>query len=120
MKLRKGLAILGTCAIPASLLLLASGATQASGSISFSPAVNFTVGPAPVNIALGDLDGDGKPDVAVTNTGSNYISLLRNTGSAGTVSFAAKVDLTTNLGPIGIALADIDQDGKLDIVVTEY
>ncbi|WP_458420801.1 FG-GAP repeat domain-containing protein, partial [Pseudomonas aeruginosa] len=44
--------------------------TSSSGSIgsgSFAAKVDFTTGSGPVSVAIGDIDGDGKPDLAVAN-----------------------------------------------------
>jgi hypothetical protein len=46
---------------------------------SFSPRVDFATGSYPRGVAIGDVDGDGKPDLAVANTGSNTVSVFRNT-----------------------------------------
>src|SRR5258706_2175326 len=55
---------------------------------SFQPKVDFATGPGPYAVAVGDLDGDGKPDLVVTNGGDSSISVFRNTSSAGTISFS--------------------------------
>jgi gliding motility-associated-like protein len=87
-------------------------------SCSFNPKVDFTTGLGPFLIGVGDFDGDGKADFAVTNYSSNTVSVYRNTSSgAGNISFATKVDFTTGNRPVSIVVADIDADGKLDLVV---
>ncbi len=90
-------------------------------SASFSSAVNFTTGSSPRNIVLGDLNGDGKPEMIVTNQSSTTISVFTNTSTAGTISassFAAKVDFTTGSSPVYVAVGDFDLDGKADLAVT--
>jgi trimeric autotransporter adhesin len=97
--------------------------TATSGTInssSLAAKVNFAVGAGPISVAIGDLDMDGKADLAVANNGANTISVLRNTSGSGSItssSFAAKVDLTAGSHPFGIAIGDIDGDGKPDIAV---
>ena len=80
--------------------------------------VDFGTGTTPRAVATGDVDGDGKPDAIVTNYGSDTVSLLRNTSTTSTVSFATKLDLTTGNDPWEVALADIDGNGELDMAVT--
>jgi hypothetical protein len=53
-----------------------------TGSItsgSFAPKTDFITGGGPQSVAIGDLDGDGKPDLTVANNSINNISILRNT-----------------------------------------
>jgi alpha-tubulin suppressor-like RCC1 family protein len=77
----------------------------------------FATGTNPYNVAVGDIDGDGKPDAAVVNFDDNTVSILRNTSSIGTISFNTKVDFTTGANPYAVAIADMNNDGKLDVVV---
>ncbi|HEY4110066.1 MAG TPA: FG-GAP-like repeat-containing protein [Puia sp.] len=92
--------------------------TGSGGVISFSGAQDLAVVDAPYSVAIGDLDGDGKPDLAVANNGGTQISLFRNTSTQGNFSFAPRVDLTVGLAPYGVAIGDLDGDGKADLVVS--
>jgi hypothetical protein len=97
--------------------------TSTSGSIttgSFAAKVDFTTGNQPYLVSIGDLDGDGKPDLAVANNGSNYVSVFHNTSTSGSIttgSFAAKVDFTTGTNPRTVDIGDLDGDGKPDLAV---
>eukprot|EP01041_Mallomonas_annulata_P005482 gene5482-11029_t len=85
---------------------------------SFASRVDFNVGVYPRGVAVGDIDGDGKPEIIVANQGGD-ISILRNTSAIGIIdvnSFAAKVDFSNTLSPYNISLGDIDGDGKVDII----
>ena len=49
-------------------------------------------GSFPESVAIGDLNGDGKADLATANGGSNTVSVLLNKGDG---SFLARVDYGT-------------------------
>jgi hypothetical protein len=44
-----------------------------------------------ISLAVGDIDGDGKPDIVTVNQQDSIISVYRNTSTVGSISFAAPV-----------------------------
>jgi uncharacterized protein (DUF2141 family) len=88
------------------------------GALSIRFAVQIPTGLGPIGLTIGDLDSDGKPDIAVANLGSNSVSVLRNTSASGSFSFASKVDFSTPSGTFDVAIGDLEGDGKLDLVVS--
>jgi hypothetical protein len=91
--------------------------TSVPGSISFDGGTQFPTGNSPNNVSIADIDGDGKPDLVVINFTAGSVSILRNTGISGTISFAAKTDFTIPSYPVSMAITDFDADGKPDIAV---
>lgn len=94
--------------------------TSVSGNINFAPEVELTTGAAQLSVAMGDLDGDGKLDLAAVIFSTNTVSVFRNISVDGTLdaaSFAAKVDYETGTSPRSVAIGDLDGDGKLDLAV---
>jgi uncharacterized repeat protein (TIGR01451 family) len=90
---------------------------------SFAAPVAFSAGNSPAAVRVRDLDGDGKPDIVCVNSGDNTLSILRNIGTAGSLttnSFAAQVVLATGPNPSDLVIADLDGDGKPDLVQVNY
>jgi|JI10StandDraft_1071094.scaffolds.fasta_scaffold02235_3 gliding motility-associated-like protein len=85
---------------------------------SFESEVTFATGDRPVSVAFGDLDGDGKLDLVVSNFNNGFLSIFKNLSSAGTIAFASRVDISVPTFSPDAAIADIDLDGKLDIVIS--
>src|SRR5207247_1632240 len=85
-----------------------------TGTGSFSAPTNLAVGTL-VSIAVGDFNGDGKPDLAVANSGFDSVSILLGTGTG---SFSPATNFAVGTLPHSIAVGDLNRDGKLDLVVT--
>ena len=99
------------------------GAPGSITSNSFAAGVLFVTGSGPSGVTIGDVDGDGKPDLAVTGYAVNQLSVLRNTSVPGSItagSFAARVDYVTGANPHQVALGDLNGDGRPDAVVTSW
>jgi hypothetical protein len=91
--------------------------TSSPGHFDFAPKVSLPVGLWATYIAVGDLDGDGRPDLVIANSNSNTISIYRNTSIPDSISFAARMDLPTGGRPGTVVINDLDGDGKPDIVI---
>ncbi len=92
------------------------------GSIHFDGAVSFA-SPSDGYPIFADIDGDGKADMVVITRGTttNAVSIFRNTSTTGSISpssFTTQVDFAAFAGISGMAVADIDGDGKLDIIIS--
>jgi len=88
-------------------------------TVSFAAHVDFATGNGPQGLAIGDLDGDGKPDLAVANNNDNTLSLLHNTSSPGTISFATQIVVNSGNGALDLVISDLDGDGKPDLAVDD-
>ncbi len=86
-----------------------------NGDGTFHAAPSPATGNAPSGIAVGDFNGDGRTDLAVTNAGDNTLSILLGNGDG---TFTAAASPATGSGPNGIATGDFNQDGIADLAVT--
>ena len=92
---------------------LAQG-TYADSRCSFQPSSLVSVGTNPYSVTVAEINGDGIPDIAAANEGSNNVSILLGMGAG---SFAAASQLPAGIAPRAVLLVDISGDGKIDLVV---
>jgi hypothetical protein len=64
--------------LTALLALAGACAPAAAQAVSFTAPTNFSAHRNPISVAVGDLNGDSKPDLAVANPGSDDVSILLN------------------------------------------
>jgi hypothetical protein len=74
----------------------------------------FPTGAGPAAVAIADLNGDGRRDVATANS-SGTVSVLLNLGKA---TLRARRDYRIGPGAYALAIGDLNADGKPDLAVT--
>jgi hypothetical protein len=83
------------------------------GGGAFEYSATYGVGATYGSHAVGDIDGDERPDiVAATNAGN--VAVLKNKGGG---KFEAASYYPAGTQTMSIALADLDQDGDVDVAV---
>jgi len=93
-----------------------------NGDGTFQAALDVAAGKNPFSIAVGDFNGDGRPDIVVANNGINpaggwlagTVSVLLGNGDG---TFRAHVDYATGTGPDSVAVGDFNGDHALDLAV---
>ena len=88
------------------------------GDGTFQAAVNYGAGTNPLTVAIGDLNGDGSPDLAVANydtssLGGN-VSIMPGNGDG---TFQTAVNYTAGRNPCAVVIGDLNNDGKPDLSV---
>ena len=89
--------------------------TPSSSTIALNTPIGLAAGSGPLSVAVGDFNGDGKLDLAVTNGSSNNVSILLGNGDG---SFQTHVDYPTGAQPTSVEVGDFNGDGKLDLAIT--
>src|SRR2546422_4573829 len=85
---------------------------RADGTLG--PPVSIDVGGAASYAAVSDIDGDGRDDIIVSNTGTKEISLLLGRGDG---TFAPPSRIATTVSSASLVIADLNGDGTIDVAV---
>src|SRR5207244_2292893 len=83
---------------------------------TFGPKTDFATGGNPRSVAVGDVNGDGAPDLVAANYGSSTVSVLLGVSAPATRVFGPKTDVATGAYPHSVAIADLNGDGKRDLI----
>jgi len=102
----------------AALLCLSFSEIAAAAKLFTGP-INSPAGHYPFALAAGDFDGDGIPDLAVTNMNPNFnvrteVKILLGNGNG---TFEKPVGYKVGVAPLSVAVGDFSGDGKPDLVV---
>jgi FG-GAP-like repeat/FG-GAP repeat len=106
----RAIALAGAIGLAASVAMAASSASPAP---SFSRARTYATGDGPWSVAIGDLNGDGKADLATADRGNRRVSVLLNKGKG---TFGARRDYGAGRSPSSVAIGDLNGDGTGDLV----
>lgn len=96
--------------------------TSAGGNLQLAPPTYFSTVGGQGNLALGDVDGDGRADIVVSSNRifsiNIYCTIFRNTSMGGIVSFATPVNVPS-VHANQCVVVDLDGDGKPEIAAVE-
>jgi hypothetical protein len=107
----------------AFLVALGSGSSSLFSSINLNiSGGTFNLPPDfstiyPTSVAIGDFNGDGKSDLALTTNSQGIVSVAFGNGTGG---FGATTNFNVGSGPASVKTGDFNGDGKSDLVVANY
>jgi hypothetical protein len=85
-----------------------------NGDGTFEATTEYAVGVNPTDVTIADLDGDGFPDIAASNSADGTVSILINLGGG---TFAPAFTIQTGQNPVSVDAVDLNGDGDPDLTV---
>jgi hypothetical protein len=93
------------------------------GRGGFAPAPDspFSASKSPNDVAIADLNHDGNPDLVFANHDTSYLTILLGDGRGGFApASSSPLTVHSRPHPHGVAAADVDGDGHLDLVTDSW
>lgn len=91
------------------------------GHFAPAPGSPFACGPAPNDIAVADMNRDGRPDLIIANTGTPYITILLGDGQGGFAPSPHSPFATPSYPHVhGVVAADFMGDGKPAVITDSW
>jgi hypothetical protein len=112
---RPDIAAVGYTATGSNVVILSNSCSP--GVIAFSNSIASAALNKPIDLAVGDFNADGKLDLAVTSEGTAGVYVYINNGTGGSISFGLGTNLAADPDPREAAIADLNGDGRPDLVV---
>ena len=106
----------------ATVSVLLNAMAPGASTASFANQQTFATGIGPAFLAVADINGDAKSDLIVANSSDRTLSVLLNVTAPGAArpSFATQQTFATGGDPVSIAVADVNDDNKLDLAVCNF
>jgi hypothetical protein len=87
------------------------------GDGTFSSGVDYATGSAPVEVRIGDLNGDNHADLVSANFFSDSVSVLLGRGDG---SFGGDLEYPAGRWPLSVAIGELNRDGQRDLATANW
>jgi FG-GAP-like repeat/PASTA domain len=87
------------------------------GDGTFAAGAEYAAGSAPVEVRIGDLNGDDHADLVTANLFSDSVSVLLGRGDG---SFGGDLEYPSGREPLSVAIGDLNGDGQPDLATANW
>jgi photosystem II stability/assembly factor-like uncharacterized protein len=91
--------------------------TSTPGNISFAPIIKIALTSSPHDLAISDVDGDGRADIILSGYKNGTMGILQNISTGASISFAPIVEFAANTYAYNLSVGDLNGDSKPDVII---